>query len=511
MKYKSIPALICAVLFLTAFFPAFASSANSGKQELTTIDSLSIYQKGCVILCGDTNELEETIAGWKFIFSDLAVSGDAPGSIAFLDLEYLDTSELDIYTPGTYNVRAIMQLQPHYLDDYYISDENRTINIPVYISEESGYKLHLVMDASFRYEYAWYSPDGSLPLQIEYFKAGLDADYLQGDLVEVPWTVCTDDSIATTTSSSLSIHKPIPQGYAYYFRVKLENTYTDAVRVAYSAPPAKPDVGTSGNRDGDDHEEPELPDLIQPVPETSNPSDEDEPPTAATEPPSSSPDDSTQNRSHVIVSADSASAHSRAVYSASGSKDSSTEPSAGAAVEIVTSTKTTLSGSRIRILLASQEKFITFAWNNICLRIPDSFFETLNLADDSLFSVEMTRNSDNAFALTITCDGRELTSLASSSVQFLMDAPKAALFLYLNGSKLDTAVTYEDGCAVFSITRTGTYELGSEGEAAPLTVTNTTFKSEHSKLLIPAAAILILICAALFILYLKFRKKGGVQ
>lgn len=506
MKQRYFLKFAFVMLFTILLLPSFTANANSDKIELTIIDATP-YKQGFVFCRGDEEEWADIMEGWQRDFTFLVAFDEATQEYAPVVLESIDISDVDIYTVGEYHVRINMKLEDSYTDRYYIRDENCTVDIPIYISDETGLKMHLVLDASFAYKFAWYAPVEFLPSDVLYLEVDADTYYTEEELIQAPWLICDDYDIATLSMNLIYILKPLPKDTAYYFCVKVGDDYTDIVRVSYTDPPTISDsAGMGGNRDGDDHEEPEHPPLFQPAPDDSKDSPETGDSVVSSGGAENSGTGQGQNSSSVAgPEQDSSNVAGPAGSSSSHSSGNSRSSSSSTALETVTATNTTMSGARIRMLLDTEEEFITFAWSGICLRIPKDYFLALNLSDEDLFSVEMKRTANNSFTLSVAIDGKELTELAPSSVQLSVADTDIPYTLYLDNNKLNTTVACQDGCAIFDVTRTGTYQLRTEGQAD--TVSEVSNGSGTHRMFFPVAAVLMLIFITGILIYLRVRRK----
>lgn len=481
------------IIIFSVFLPVFSSNAENEKKELVYINFKAIYTKGIVLKCGDIAGFEDAVSHWETLFQKAsAVTQDFSDS-APLVLGSLYTDIVFLNTPGQYIVTVKLDVSPDYADDYYITDANSTFIIPVAIADPAELRLFRLSDSADGVEYGWYSEDSTLPRQIQYLEVpeGL-LFYTDDELKAVDWKVCNDDTLATTTLSSLRIRRPLPEGKDYYYRVKVGKHFSNVIRVSNSPEYEFEGNSCDGTRDGDDHEETGNSQLVQPSPSvpTTAPSVETANPGSV----QSEGKDLSSDSGHVAKGAGTV-ADDPKVEKDLPSKDRESVD------EIVTPTKTTLSGSRIRLMLSQSGESISFAWDGICLRIPGSYFERLELEDSSLFSVEMTRTG-NSFTLSIALDGQELTEFDASSVQFMTDTADEAMSLFLNGQKTDSDVAYKDGYYSFTVTSPGTYRLSAVLKDAPDTRTCDTTA------LVKICVCALLVISVIFILCLLFRKKG---
>lgn len=145
-------------------------------------------------------------------------------------------------------------------------------------------------------------------------------------------------------------------------------------------------------------------------------------------------------------------------------KDSSpvatlTQESAVSAWEHVDRDTMTLSGARISWLLKNQAEVVPLGWNEVSLSLPAEFLLGLKLAPEELLSITITRPDELAFTISMTADGTALTSIGETMVRIPLTGSSGGYVLMQGDTPLDTMITIEDSCAVFSIHETGSYRL----------------------------------------------------
>lgn len=117
------------------------------------------------------------------------------------------------------------------------------------------------------------------------------------------------------------------------------------------------------------------------------------------------------------------------------------------------------------MMLASDTEIIPFGWNGISLEMPASFIETLAPSDTDMLSLTLTHEDKLAFSVFLTVSGTEIKELPSSLIRIPAGSPEGVYSLLRSGETLPTNVSYENNCAVFTITRTGRYMLKDVPEA----------------------------------------------
>ena len=117
------------------------------------------------------------------------------------------------------------------------------------------------------------------------------------------------------------------------------------------------------------------------------------------------------------------------------------------------------------MMLASDTEIIPFGWNGISLEMPASFIETHAPSDTDMLSLTLTHEDKLAFSVFLTVSGTEIKELPSSLIRIPAGSPEGVYSLLRSGETLPTNVSYQNNCAVFTITRTGRYMLKDVPEA----------------------------------------------
>ena len=135
--------------------------------------------------------------------------------------------------------------------------------------------------------------------------------------------------------------------------------------------------------------------------------------------------------------------------------------------EWLTESTTTLSGSRLRALLAANPHSVLFEKKGIAIELQSSELEALNFSDSSLFSVTIEQPDANSFRFSTLLDHKALTALSAMvSLPYLPadgeDAGRLACY-DVNGTQIGKA-TYDPalGIITFSVPSSGTYFISTQ-------------------------------------------------
>ena len=173
-----------------------------------------------------------------------------------------------------------------------------------------------------------------------------------------------------------------------------------------------------------------------------------------------------------------------------------------------------ITGARLNTMIAENQKYVSFAWQDVNLLLPCDLLKSWNVKDSSLFTVKIKKHSSASFSITVTLDGSEIADIPEASIQFSMNDPGTDAVLLLNGDKVDISVTYENGYVSFSTKTTGSYQIcqpedmsfnttdftPEPGNALPDTV-----ESRH----IPVFPLAVLVIIILLLVVTYIVHKGG--
>lgn len=474
MKKRMIFYTLILLVSCLLFSPAGTVSAEEEKTEITHIYNAGLFTKALLFTCGDENALETELSYIPDYFCIFGATNDDMSKEAALTLDTYEHN-IDIHTPGEYKITITLKLLEEFEDEFFISDSNRTLIIPVYITDPDAFTIYYTTTTTAFVEYQWTKKPWEGDIQAEYLAVTPGTTFSDAELACKDWTVCTDDSMAAHSTELLRIFPgSLDDSSNYYFRVRIGDHISNAVFIKLSDPPKTngDDDGQGGSRDNSDYEE----DVFPPVttdpgdtPGTPPASGKDNPPNSPLIPGNSNDAENTPSavNNNSAGSTPSAGKNNQADAPSSASGSSSytgTAPESVAAVtpETFTGSVLEISGERLQSLIRTNPEFVSFAWQDVNLLLSSEMLAALDLQNDAVFSVKLEKNSLDCFSICITLNGIEITDISGSLIQFLMDDPGAHASLLLDSDPLDTALSYKDGYVSFSVDRTGTYQITAE-------------------------------------------------
>lgn len=416
--------------------------------EITVIWHADLFLQARTLECGDEEGRSDLLDTLSQQFESIGgLTADYEYG-AELVLDKIDTSNLDLSTPGTYTIVIRLKLSDEYSSDFYISDETRTLHLSVTVTAPDKLTLTYskTMDTYIQY---LVSPSGDENPVLRYAVTEPDTEPTESD-----WTSEIPDGFYTYSQNGVRIYRSMldPEKY-YYLKVCRDDLTSNVVKLI---PPTDNSInnGMGGDRDGSDTNDTTLDKPLVQTPPTnsgsSSSSDSDR---------SSSGGSSSEGKSDSSGGQSSQTAASASQASQDAVSAPQTESATSTVYERFDNNTLTISGSRLRMMLASDTEIIPFGWNGISLEMPASFIETLALSDADMFSLTLTHEDKLAFSVLLTVSGTEIKELPSSLIRIPADPPEGGYSLLRSGETLPTDVSYENNCAVFTITRTGRYML----------------------------------------------------
>lgn len=416
--------------------------------EITVIWHADLFLQARTLECGDEEGRSDLLDTLSQQFESIGgLTADYEYG-AELVLDKIDTSNLDLSTPGTYTIVIRLKLSDEYSSDFYISDETRTLHLSVTVTAPDKLTLTYskTMDTYIQY---LVSPSGDENPVLQYAVTRPDTEPAEAD-----WTSEIPDGFCTYSQNGVRIYRSMldPEKY-YYLKVCRDDLTSNVVKLI---PPTDNSInnGMGGDRDGSDTNDTTLDKPLVQTPPTnsgsSSSSDSDR---------SSSGGSSSEGKSDSSGGQSSQTAASASQASQDAVSAPQTESATSTVYERFDNNTLTISGSRLRMMLASDTEIIPFGWNGISLEMPASFIETLALSDADMFSLTLTHEDKLAFSVLLTVSGTEIKELPSSLIRIPADPPEGGYSLLRSGETLPTDVSYENNCAVFTITRTGRYML----------------------------------------------------
>ncbi|MCI6629704.1 MAG: hypothetical protein MSH20_02700, partial [Lachnospiraceae bacterium] len=322
--------------------------------EITVIWNADLFLQARTLECGDEegrsdlldtlSQQFESIGGWT---ADNEYEAE-------LVLDKIDASDLDLSTPGTYTIVIRLKLSDEYSSDFYISDETRTLHLSVTVTAPDKLTLTYskTMDTYIQY---LVSPSGDENPVLRYAVTEPDTEPAEAD-----WTSEIPNGFCTYSQNGVRIYRSMldPEKY-YYLKVCRDDLTSNVVKLI---PPTDNSInnGMGGDRDGSDTNDTTL---DKPLVQT--------PPTNSGSSSSSDSDRSSYGGSSSEGKSDSSGGQSSqtAASASQASQDAVSAPQTESATSTVyerfDNSTLTISGSRLRMMLASDTEIIPFGWNGI--------------------------------------------------------------------------------------------------------------------------------------------------
>ena len=414
---------------------------EQGKQEIISIFNYKLFTKGMMFAVGDSEACEREISSREGFISASVGGFTQENDVAELVLESFDSEEVDINTPGEYFVTAVYRIDDVYTEDFTISDEVRTLEIPVRVSDPVDFDLWLGdMDNSNFHLYYIREFDEYPSVQWASSESFLD----DAQLKTADWSECpTDVGMIDSDAVRINRNELIKDRY-YYFRLQrgemistIVHIMDDGVKVNYGS--------TGGDRDGGDGGGFKPPDVEQPgpdngigsgagsngdsdsdadsgsdsgsgeqnPPETTNPTPKPDPsvppttaptlpepepiipPTTTPTPETSTPPTTTPTPEPSATTAD----QPTGTPVAAVKQPQAPKENKPVITESFGETMNKISGARLRIMLETGG--VKFSGQGVTVKLSDTALAAMNIQDSDSFTVLIERTSDNAFLFFI--------------------------------------------------------------------------------------------------------------
>lgn len=484
---------ICSVLLLGVGLPVYAEDVrpeSESPREIKEIFNKKLLTQSEILKYGDIETLEGLKKEWKWAFSLIGgTTADKKYEAAF-EIESIDYGGIDVEKPGNYTVTVVLKLLDIHTGEFTVSDEVRTLQIPVIVSEPD--KIIFFYNKSYENfaQYDFSSPEGIEPV-LWYAKVACGTE--PG---EENWEEAVVDEFYLSMSGAVRIlSSALAAGSDYYLQMRGEGLVSDTLKLDTSLL-IDEDEGINGDRDGNDNNDHTTePPLTQPSPSTDggNKGSSPEKPGGSENSGGSNDSDSTGDSDNSGSLNDSGSSSNSDGLSASGSSENSdstrnlrklnnrehnnktkketnvssikrSDESGKNGYEYVSNDTITVSGERLKLLLDSYTDKVPFGWNKVSVEIPVTFLRKLNLSTEDSLSLTLTRKDELSVTIALTAKGEKIVELDGVVVRVPVPEPDTAYMLTQNGKPLGTEVFYEQGCARFTIDRTGSYELCGKEE-----------------------------------------------
>lgn len=465
------------------------------KIELTMIWDYDIVAKGRVLPVGDSEAWDEEIEFWNLFLSSVAAYNENEDE-ALLTLETLDTSGVDILTPGDYAVTVVLKLTDEYAEDFTIADEVRTLHIPVFICDPKKFNIRMVGVTQTKFEFQLITELDEEPsvLWVE-SEQQLEEDALESaDWQPCPGSVAlSGKGIGRISRDGLTLNRH------YYFRLKSGERYSDIIHIMDDG--TIPSYGyVGGDRDGGDSGGSKPPDIVLPPPTQQPPATGDggsggssggvtqkprpTPSPTPTPTPTSTPSQTptptpppestyihtpeptlSPEPSPEVTSTVSATPAPSATPPSVPAVAPAPKPSATPFAEEFGETYSRLSGARLR-LMAEEDGAVRFSKQGVAVTLSGETVEALAVPEDGLFSIEITRPDDHTFSLAVSVDGLSADALPNTDITLPYMVADGASILTLqdeSGQAVSTgSYDAERQLAGFTVDAAGSYTIVEE-------------------------------------------------
>lgn len=237
----------------------------------------------------------------------------------------------------------------------------------------------------------------------------------------------------------------------YYFQVRHRDGVSNITSVKVSEGEFVVEV-PGGDKDGGDAGDEDPPSTEQPPPGSDGPKN-----TGSTTPAENTGDTAAKAGTGGMASG------------MAGATLSSDDASNG--MERSTPTETTVSGLRLRELMALQGEWVLFQKKGFSVRFSAAFLETLALADQDLFTVTLEVLDGHRYHIGAAVNGAALSSIPGTLVELWYNGPAGLQMVDEQGGELPDVVYNETQSLVtFTVDATGIYTLLEAAAAGPTPV-----------------------------------------
>lgn len=472
---------------------------------------------GHMVAQNDTETWNKIVSNWKNVFSFIGAYNDAGDEVA-LTLESLDTSMVDLETPGHYMVIVHLMIDPNSglsSSNYQLSDSVQTFSIPICISNPEQFDLFLSRCTPSSSIFSWIKPLSD-PITVYYLNSSSPLSNAQLD--SASWKVYPSYIQNDLMFWNLSNQSLDAESYHYfYFQSGTEcSNYVLISNIAGQWTSGS----TGGDRDGGDSTDNPLPDIEQPapsLPSTSSPADPDffdnSSKTDGLQPSNNSstekvinPDsigsmeettapDSTVSEETTAPNSTASMEDTTASVSTASTEDTTTsvsnpvvhaEETIGS--DSLPSTKTSdavpslnfipnltekfgkttdlLSGARLLLMLDTGDGTARFSKQNITITCTRDGLSTYNIQQSDKIQVTIERLEDHSFTFYMSINDSPIHSIRNICYMVPYKAAQKDSFLSVTDSSGATIpiqnYDFESGILTFTTNTTGTFTIQEE-------------------------------------------------
>lgn len=244
----------------TVIIPFTVIPDSDSPVEITDIFNYQLIKSGVMLAVGDEGCWNETVEYW-YDFLGFVTGYTEYGDEAVLILESLDISDVNINAEGEYTVTAMFALDDEYNNKFFISDELRTIKIPVIISNPDNFEIQIIgQDLSCFMGVYLHNQDSEV--QIYYVES--ENELMHNKLTEYT-ALPADENLAVAGGGIFRIFNNSLNYYShYYFYLECGEERSNYIHIYYDENNINVSEFTGGDRDGGDAGSNSLPDYTLP-------------------------------------------------------------------------------------------------------------------------------------------------------------------------------------------------------------------------------------------------------
>ena len=509
----------------TVIIPFTVIPDSDSPVEITDIFNYQLIKSGVMLAVGDEGCWNETVEYW-YDFLGFVTGYTEYGDEAVLILESLDISDVNINAEGEYTVTAMFALDDEYKNKFFISDELRTIKIPVRISNPDNFEIQIIgQDLSCFMGVYLHNQDSEV--QIYYVES--ENELMHDKLTEYT-ALPADENLAVAGGGIFRIFNNSLNSYShYYFYLECGEERSNYIHIYYEENNIIVSEFTGGDRDGGDAGSNSLPDYTLPYRDDEsaqdNSSKDENKKTDLTEngkeksKVSESPKKSTSNIQSSTndlmqnFTAESTTVFENTTHNYAESQteiyDDNNDEGYDNFTEIVTETKDIISGYRLNLLLQNND-YAVFSKGGITVQIPRNTIEKLNVSDNDRFSVEIIKTDENTVTVTIFFNNSEITLIEGMKIiaPFDYESGNITVKEVNNGKVINSTYDKASNTVSFLTGKTGTFKITCENSSFENTDINTTDQgSSGVDLFLIVVAVLVLLTACVTVAVLLFRRR----
>ena len=232
----------------TVIIPFTVIPDSDSPVEITDIFNYQLIKSGVMLAVGDEGCWNETVEYW-YDFLGFVTGYTEYGDEAVLILESLDISDVNINAEGEYTVTAMFALDDEYNNKFFISDELRTIKIPVRISNPDNFEIQIIgQDLSCFMGVYLHNQDSEV--QIYYVES--ENELMHNKLTEYT-ALPADENLAVAGGGIFRIFNNSLNYYShYYFYLECGEERSNYIHIYYEENNIIVSEFTGGDRDGGD-------------------------------------------------------------------------------------------------------------------------------------------------------------------------------------------------------------------------------------------------------------------